>query len=412
MNSRIKKITKVIFVVLVSCLFAEVILRLALPFELAFDTWFPRGIHAPDPKFGMVHAPNFVGFTRHRDHANKVLFSQNEHGFRVSSSPGSLADERKSIVIIGAQSAGFGYGLRNEMIIGGQIAKHSSHPVTVYTTAWPGFSLRRNFLMYASTMGKDAKPDLAIILLLREGPNTFLQYPEDPLAPMKPENSETLFQNFDDLVRPPRFPAAQYLGRYFYNSYVIGRSAKIIDRTIVYYKRFIKKSGFAIKKIKNVWATLGFDDADELVAQHRTPPKLTKADINNKEKEGLAKFAEVMSAYKKYFEQRGAQMLVVFISNGYFKQRKSDKGMMYAAPQGMALPPEINRLNLLDYHNFLPSPQKGEDMDANYIYAAPKGYFIADGHYGPRITSEMGRMIAIETDKLLRQEEKRKQLRE
>jgi hypothetical protein len=410
-----KKLSKIIFIVLASCLVAEVILRLAIPFEIAFDTWFPRGMHAPDPKFGFVHTPNFVGFTRHRDNANKVLLSQNEYGFRVSSSPGSLTDERKSLVIIGAQSAGFGYGLPDEMIIGGQIAKHSSYPMTVYTTSWPGFELRRNFLMYASTMGKDAKPDLAIIFLLLEGQETFFQYPEDPLAPMQPKgDKDSLFQYFDDLVRGPSGPMARFLGSHYYSSYVIGRSAKIIDRTIDYYKRFIKKSVFAIKKIKNIWATFGFDDANKLIEQHRTPPKQTKTKISNKEKEGSAKFAEVMSAYKKYFEQRGAQMLVVFISNHYdkYRNRKSVSDNMYDKPPlGMELPPEINVLNLKK-HEFLPSLQKGEDIKANYIYSAPKGYYIADGHYGPRITSVMGRMIAIETDKLLRQEEKRKQIRE
>ena len=53
--------TLLIFAVAAGVVAAELFLRLAVPWEIMFDTGFAPGIHVPDERFGYGFAPGYRG---------------------------------------------------------------------------------------------------------------------------------------------------------------------------------------------------------------------------------------------------------------------------------------------------------------------------------------------------------------
>jgi hypothetical protein len=328
---------------------AEFILRLSMPFELVFNTGTERGIHTPNDQFGFVYTDNYKGLMYHSDKVPGVPLHLDKYGFRMQAQ--SYLDNRQpdDVVLMGGASMIFSYGLQDEFTVARQVARNAECPISVYTTSQPGFDMLRNFHIYRAKLEKDIHPKLVVLFLYNESVKYALSLPEDFMAIQSAHSHDELFQYFDDLVAAPQNKFALWLlGKYYYDSYYLIKLLYAPDRLFQAisdgYKIMIKKMEFS-----NV--ETGIADKNEKVAAE--------------------KFVKTVSFLNEYFLERGSKFQIVFAPS------LAPQNDQFLDTIKHALPPDIVYFDLRK----LKSRLKSED-------------FVADGHYGQKATSELGKNVA------------------
>jgi len=111
---RLRKFVQILLCVCLGALLTEGFLRVMIPMEVHYETWFTPGIERWDPEFGAHYRENWSGMMRHADRLNRgVPLYLDEHGFRLPAQ-NSLPGEPVRVLLIGGRSAMMSYGLSDD----------------------------------------------------------------------------------------------------------------------------------------------------------------------------------------------------------------------------------------------------------------------------------------------------------
>ena len=328
---RLRPITLGTAVVLAAVTAAELFLRLMVPPEVAFGTWYSPGIHRADEQFGFLFQPGYRGVMHHADRVGGVPLRLDARGHRRSAGTGD-----RDVVLIGGASMVFSYGLPDAQTVHAELARRSPD-LTVYNTAWPGFGTLRNWHVFRDRFEPDIDPSIAVVFFYDAVPADFADTPDDFALPA-PQPRDRLFRFRSDLVLYHSGRIANLMGPWYYRSYVGHHLAAAAD-----------------------------DLLDGLLGDPRDEPGAPSAPASD----GAARFVALLRHLDDHFSQRGARMLVAFAP-------KRRRGADFYEPLAELVPPDIP---WIDLHGPLITRLGPDD-------------WIASGHYGPPITREMGRLLA------------------
>lgn len=145
----------------------EGFLRLLIPVEVQFETWFTPGLEKWDDEFGAVYQPGWKGMMRHIDGVYRgVPLQLDAHGFRLPVRNG-LAGEPVEILLMGGRSAMMSYGLADEETVHARLADALPFPAEVQSIPSAGGNLLRDWVHYQRHLS-DRNYDLVIISHLRD----------------------------------------------------------------------------------------------------------------------------------------------------------------------------------------------------------------------------------------------------
>jgi len=348
-GGRARAVAGTLAAVAVAILATEALLRVIIPPEDVFGTWFSRGVHAPDGKYGLVFAPGFHGVMSHPDGVPCVPLELDAHGHRMPAGPAGAPE----VVMIGGSSMMFSYGLPDRDAIHTQAALRAATPLRVRNTAWPGFDLARNFHAQRDLLGPDHGPDVAVIAFYRLGPRPRPPEEFDALPPPPPRDK--LFEFFNDLAPGPRDRVTRRLGGLYYATYLGARgvgflkSAYLTGRSIAGSARDMISSGGGSPVSEGA---LAVEDLDRQ----------------------RAVFEHVCG----HFAARGAKVLVVLLP-------AAARGADHYAGVVPLVPEEIP---CVDLHR---------EFGAGFL----EGHTIAAGHYDAHAAARIGGRIAEEVSRLL-----------
>jgi len=348
-GGRARAVAGTLAAVVVAILATEVLLRIAIPPEDAFGTWFSRGVHTPDGKYGLVFTPGFRGVMSHPDGVPCVPLELDAHGHRLPSGPEGAPE----VLVIGGSSMMFSYGLPDRDAIHTQTALRAATPLRVLNTAWPGFDLARNFHAQRDLLGPDHRPDVAVIAFYRLGPRPRPPETFDPLPPPQPR--EKLFEFFDDLAPGPRDPVTRRLGRLYYATCLGARGVG-----------FLKSAYLRCRSIAG--------SAREMISWGGKSP-VSEGALAPEDLDRQRAFFERVCGH---FVARGARVLVVLLPAA---ARGADHyaGVASLVPDGVPC---------VDLHREL-----GTEL--------LEGHTIAAGHYDAHAAAQIGARIAEEVSRLL-----------
>ncbi len=219
-HGRVRATAQTLLALAAALLATEALLRVVIPPEEAFGTWFSRGVHTPDEKYGLVFTPKFRGVMSHPDGVPCVPLELDRHGHRLPAGPEGAAE----VVAVGGGSMMFSYGLADGDAIHTHVARRTTVPVRVRNTAWPGFDLVRNLHACRDVLGPDHGARVAVVAFYRLGPGPRPPEAPDQLPPPPPR--EELFAFFDDLAPGPRDPLTRRLGSLYYATYLGARGVE------------------------------------------------------------------------------------------------------------------------------------------------------------------------------------------
>jgi len=333
----------------VAILATEALLRVVIPPEDAFGTWFSRGVHTPNEKYGLVFTPGFRGVMSHPDGVPCVPLELDARGHRMPSGPEGAPE----VVVMGGSSMMFSYGLPDRDAIHTQTALRAETPLRVRNTAWPGFDLARNFHAQRDLLGQGYKAKVAVVAFYRLGPRPRPPERFDPLPP--PPSREVLFEFFDDLAPGPRDPVTRRLGRLYYATYLGARGVG-----------FLKSAYLGGRRIAG--------RAMDLISSGGESP-VSEGAIGA---EDLGRQRAVFERVCGYLEARGAKVLVVLLPAA---ARGADHyaGVASLIPEGVPC---------VDLHG---------EFGAEFL----EGHTIAAGHYDAHAAAMIGGRIAEEVSRLL-----------
>lgn len=136
-------------------LLTEGFLRLLIPVEAQFETWFTPGIEEWDPQFGAVYRSGWRGTMRHLDGVYRgVPLQLDPHGFRLPARNNRPGEPRR-ILLLGGRSAMMSYGLPDAEAIPAQLVEASPLPMEAQSTAWAGGNLLRGWNLYRRHLSKE-----------------------------------------------------------------------------------------------------------------------------------------------------------------------------------------------------------------------------------------------------------------
>ena len=209
---------------LLGCLAAELFVRLIMPLEIAYQTYYSPGVHTPDPKYGFVFTKNYRGRMVHSDNVPYVPVRHDEFGFRPPAATPTVGPI-DTIVLIGGASMVYGYGVPHQYTLQATMVQAASRPIRVYNTAWPGFDAYRNFHVYCDFLEPHiAHPKVAILCLYDVHLTDCAQWPDDMQRLPHPPPQAELFRFMDNMVySPPKGLLTAALGRYYFKSFVAAR---------------------------------------------------------------------------------------------------------------------------------------------------------------------------------------------
>jgi hypothetical protein len=217
---------RALLALLMAVALSELLLRVLLPEERAFNTFFTPGAHLPDDKYGFVFAPGWHGRMFHDDGVYGVPVSHGPLGFRptgVTPGPGP----RPQVVLLGGASIVYGAGLHDEQALPAVMADHSPCPMTVDEVAWPGFDLQRTYHVYLDRFEPHADPRVVAVMLTGDFLETPLPEALDSVPAALPHDA--LFHYRADLVVPRPDGVSGAVGRWYYRSYLVARLAQSFD---------------------------------------------------------------------------------------------------------------------------------------------------------------------------------------
>jgi hypothetical protein len=347
-----KKSFSIILALVLAALLSEGFLRLTIPFEIMFQTWFTRGAHTPDDSFGLVYTKNYQGYMRHADGVWNIPLTLDENGFRRPQFPRS-GQNGTDIVMIGGASIIFCYGLPDERTIAAHMVRNARMPVTVHNAAWPGLDLYTNFHVYKRLLEPQAKPRLAILNFWGTTADSFARLPEDGNYDQvkRAGKKESLFRHFPDLSVAPSGKMATLAGGFYYASYIGAGLVSFFDKAI--------DTAVRIRRYTTA------------IAHYARPNPPLPGKSGEKEKGNLVKFHHFIEYLDLYFRERNCLILLNFLPCGH--SRDFYRELKSAVPSGVPL---------IDLHEAL------HDQ-----FAAGSNY-IALNHYNDRAARIVGEKMA------------------
>lgn len=326
-------------------LLAEGFLRLLIPVEAQFETWFTPGIEEWDPEFGAVYRPHWEGTMRHMDGVYRgVPLKLDAHGFRPSVR-NTVPGTPRRILLMGGRSAMMSYGLPDDETIPARMVAAASIPLEAQSIAWAGGNLQRSWNLYRRHL-MDEDLDLVIISHV----NPYLAAYKDHTAFDRmppPAPKEWVFRYMDGILlwRDGLFVKA---GRAAFQSYVGYGMVRLADA--------------ALKELEE-WRG----------APEKSQQAIIRAQAEAPDSVALADYAAFLRHVESHFSDRGIPVLLHFIPRPFAERD-------HHAPYRQALSGEFDVIDLNQrLHNNL-SPSS----------------FIANGHYNRGLADKIGKELARE----------------
>lgn len=326
-------------------LLTEGFLRLLIPVEARFETWFTPGIEEWDPEFGAVYRANWEGTMRHMDGVYRgVPLKLDANGFRPSAR-NDLPGKPKRILLMGGRSAMMSYGLPEDETIPARMVASADLPLEAQSIAWAGGNLIRSWNLYRRHLDREAW-DLVIIshvnpyLPAYKDHNAF-----DRLPPPAPK--EWIFRYMDGILlwRSGLFVKA---GRAAFQSYLGYGMVRLADS--------------ALKEIEQWQGTPEKSQQAVIRAQAAAP-----------EPAALADYTAFLQHVQAWFSKRSIPVVLNFIPRPYAER---DHHAPYREPLSKTF-------DVIDLHRRL------------YDRLSPSA-FIANGHYDRELADEIGKELARE----------------
>lgn len=347
---RLRTVSHLLVAMLLAVGMAEGFLRLLVPVEIQFETWFTPGIETYDPVHGVVYQPNWRGMMRHTDGVYRgVPLQLDAHGFRLPAR-NAQAGAPVRILLLGGRSSLMSYGLPDNETVAAALAANLPFAAEVHCIASAGGTLKRDWLQYRAHLSQ-ARYDLVIVSHV----NPHLPLYADAAAydtppPIAPEAWYFRFMDGIVLWRDGLFAA---VGRPAFASWLGNGLLRLAD------------AGQRAWRQRHVGALSTHDAA--IRTQSRPP-----------DAEGLADYLAFLAHVRRHFAREGTPVLIHFIPRRYFPAE-------HHAPYREALPADWAHIDL---HAAL-HPLLQEDV------------YIANHHYAAPLTAAMGAALAPVVTELL-----------
>ncbi len=346
----VKRTIKGCLVLAIAVASAEGFLRVTTPRELVYDTWFTPGVHQPDEKFGFVFTPHYRGEMRHRDKVWNVPLELDENGFRRPSISNQSPKTRK-VAIVGGASMMMCYGLPDDCTIAHRVADASAEPLDVRAVAWPGFDVLRSWHIYLDKLERSEPPELVVLCIYAKSLADFAALPADVSLPPVPHGGAKRLRFRNGIVVPPRGRLAERFCTAYEGSFLLCKTIALADR--------------CWDKINPTESPASnFSDSD-VVAED-------PAEI------GGTRFVSFLEHVRNHLSSRGIELSVAFLP---IQKMPAE----FYEPLVAAIPASIS---YVDLHRELVSELDPQD-------------YIADGHYGPTQSQQIGVSLAEEVDEQL-----------
>lgn len=157
---------------------AEAFIRLMVPVEIFFETWFTPGIHRHDRDFGFVFTPHYEGLMRHEEGLwVGTPLRLDKHGYRLPSRPAAevgavgsaesgISTPLPKVLCLGGRSLMMSYGLADEQTVPARLVAHAPYPVEAHNTGWAGDSLERAWHHFSRTLDQEHRYAFAFIAVV------------------------------------------------------------------------------------------------------------------------------------------------------------------------------------------------------------------------------------------------------
>jgi len=344
---RLRNLVHILLCVLLGAVLTEGFLRVLIPREVQFETWFTPGIERWDPEFGAHYRGNWSGMMRHADRLNGgVPLFLDEHGFRLPAR-NDLPGKPFRVLLIGGRSAMMSYGLSDEEAIVGQLVENTRIPLEAQSIAWAGNTLLRSWNLYRRHL-MDEEWDLVILSHVNPWLPAYAN-PEfyDSLPP--PASPEWVFRYMDG-VQLWRDGLFDKFGKTAFKSYLGYGLIRLADAAL-----------------KN-WEHFGQEPVSPLEAA-------VKRQAEPIEEAAMAGYVAFFRHMQRHFRERDTRVLV------HLAPRPFGKAELHA-PYREALE---DAFRVIDLHREL------------HAFITPEA-FIADGHYGPDLARKIGQSLAREVE--------------
>lgn len=365
------KMKKCLFIgaaLLLAIVASELFLRLTTSFELHYGTWFSRGTHRMNPRYGLEYAPNASSVMSHPDGVYNVPLHLDKYGFRLPQS--SSSEKTRSVVLLGGASMVFSYGLADADTLHAQVAHNAITPLTVYNTAWPGFDPFYNYLIYRDTLAREISPDLMILCVYNGHDEQFSTSEnwDNHSPPFNEASASELFLVFPDLnVNPPYIVKRLSWSKVYYSFYILAGPVNLFNAVI----QFNEMAFMAVNRL----TTLFIKPAE---AQSTIPVKAQST--TSEETPAIGNFHAFVTRLRHELLKTDTKLLVVFLPTRNERDKNRYDTFMRSVPKGV---PSI------DLNNRYSEQFTGERL------------YIGDGHYNRKAVQLLGRAIAMETQKVI-----------
>jgi len=349
----LKKVISAILAILLGAILAEIFLRVLIPVEAQFETWFTPGIEQWDDDFGAVYRPGWKGTMRHVDGVYRgVPLELNEYGHRLPAR-NEVPGTAKRILLMGGRSAMMSYGLADWETVHARMAQSMEQPVEARTIASAGGNLLRDWIQYRKHL-MDENWDLVILSHVNPYLPAYSNHEAFDILP-EPPPPEWVFHYMDGIVlwRDGLFLKT---GRAAFRSYLGYGFVRLADTFI---KRFSEKG------------SKGTQGMAEVIARQAEAP----------DPKALSDYIAFLEHISAHFEDRGIPVMVHLIPRPFAEEDQH-------APYREAL---SRRLDVVD-------------MQQKMHRSLSPELFIANGHYGPELARELGEALSVEVSARLSKE--------
>lgn len=332
--------------VLAGLLATEAFVRVMVPEEIFFETWFTPGVHAYDREMGFVFAPNYTGMMRHEENlwVGRPI-RLDPYGFRLPSRREDGTGAPRKVVCLGGRSIMMSYGLADEHTVPARIVAHSRHNLEIHNTAWAGDSLERSWHYFQRTLDRENRYDLAIVSIVNPW-----------LAPFANRSDFTLTP--DNRPEEQIFPFME--GVFLWRSPLFHQYPEISHKTYLGYALF--------RQLDRLQAAL----RGRSTRQRPTPERLVAGPA---ERDGFIRFLEHL---ENGFAARGTRVLFVFLPRRGFPPG-------YFAPLTERMPESLDWI----------------DLHAEWISGTQATDFFAGNHYTQPMADRLGEHLAQLVDQRL-----------
>ncbi|MFO7725673.1 MAG: hypothetical protein R6V45_09005 [Oceanipulchritudo sp.] len=343
--TRVKTVLTAFLALILGVFMTEGFLRLLIPVETQFETWFTPGIEVWDETFGPVYRSNWKGTMRHMDGIYRgIPLALDENGFRPAVR-NSLPGEPKRVLLLGGRSAMMSYGLSDEASIAAQLVKAANLPMEAQSIARAGGNLLRNWNLFLHHMS-DQEWDIVVISHL----NPYLPAYADHSAfnevpPPAPEDWAFRYMDGILLWRDGLFLE---IGRPAFQSYLGYGLVRLADSTLKAFDR---------------WGGPSSESPQDRIRDRGVAPDPSM----------LEDYRAFLEHVEHYFKQRDIPVLLHFVPRQFAEPD-------HHAPFREALETSFD---VVDLHQRL------------HGHLGPDA-FIANGHYGRELARLIGEELARE----------------